>query len=232
MNLNFSFDVIKAPFIKLLVFILITFSIYSISKLTILVSDVFDRYCSIKYEVSQPVYSNLTSVYFNQYYLENIFPLYKKNGIKYYLFSHLRNEDCRYFKERKREFFIFSFDKKILNNEEVQRFDKLIKDSIKQSYAFALKTELYYQYIQRLYSKHGTGKTMSLEEIYLKITKDNSYINKKFPSKEPFILISGPDVRTIPELHPVFREIILWIFSLAIATTFIIVWIYREKIKI
>jgi len=221
-----SLNVIRKPLIKFLVFILMTFFIYLITKLTALVSGVFNRYCTLNYEVSQPVYSHLTAIYFQQYYLKNIFPAFKNAGIKYTILPPLREGD---YKDRKREFFNFSFERKILSDEEIYRIDTLIKNGIKESYAFALKTELYYQYIQKLYANHRTNRTMTLQEVFLEMTGDGSNINKNFPDGTPFILISGPDVRVIPELFPIFREMILWIFSIFISASLIIVWISMEK---
>jgi len=214
---------IRKPLIKIVFSFIFSILMYFMFRFFFIINGLPKKYFSVEYKVLFPVNINsgIVLIEFNNYYLNNILPKFKNYGINF---------------ETRIEYpaviynFNFSFTEKVLSLEEISNFDTMVRKGLESSYANALKTDLYYNYLNKLYAiQKQTNATVSYYEVYKKFLLGDEEVKKMFPAQTPKFEISGPNVRTIKNLNPLLRELILMIVSILTGLSFLFIWMAYDQ---
>ncbi|MGC8765307.1 MAG: hypothetical protein ACP5QT_05415 [Brevinematia bacterium] len=211
------FEKINRPLLKSICGVVIFIFLFFLSQISLLITGIEKKYCSISYYIKVPIYIDLFNIEFKNYYLRNIQADLNKYGV--------------YFKSYNLEgiyYLNFAFDKGIPSKNEIDSLSQKVFNGLSYSYEVALKTQFYYMELNKLYANAKTNVSLSLEQVYNEMIKNSNYRNV-FNSNAPPFQIAGPDVRTIEKMQPLFRNLIALIFSFLITLTILVVWISREN---
>gem|GEM_PF-4999967 len=213
---------IRKPFIKIVFSFIFSILMYFMFRFFFIINGLPKKYFSVEYKVLFPVNikSGIVLIEFNNYYLNNILPKFKNYGINFE--THIEYPAVI-------SNFNFSFTEKVLTLEEISNFDTMVRKGLESSYANALKTDLYYNYLNKLYAMQKTNISISYDEVYRKFLLGNDEIKKMFPADTPKLEISGPNIRTIKNLNPLMRELILMIVSILTGLSFLFIWMTYDQ---
>ncbi len=214
-----KFTKFKNLLLKFILFIVIFIAVYFLSKVSLLITGIEKRFCSISYSVKMPIYIELFEIELKRYILKNIFSDFKEYGISF-------KGDMKW--DKKIYYINFGFSEKIPEEKKIIELNNKLTNGLIECYEFATKTHLYYLELRKLYVTAETNESFSFEQVYNEMIKESNYKNV-FTNVAPKLLIGGPDVRVIKKLHPILREATILIFSFFIAVTILLIWVSREN---